>query len=831
MPNRCRLVLALVLAVVVVDLTQAQPSTAARDVPAPRCDCQGDPLPPGACARCGSVRWRHAESIQQIVFARHGALAATLGRDRSVRVWRSVNGQPLLRFHAHDREYHALAISPDGRNIALASSDAVKGGQHLIQIHCLQTGAVLRTLTDLRQIAQLLHFQNDQPRLLAVGSDQVCWWDIRTGQMVKSQPRRSSGGMLRLSPDGRWLASVPSEPDDPSIHLWLLESDQLHRLQGHHHPVLGLAFSSDGRWLASGNPYEPIHVWDVRTGKLLRRLGKTTGGPGLAFSFDNRWLAAGTVSGQVQLYEVETGHLVHSFKGYRGWINGLTFTPDGNSLAVVGADARVVYFWETASGKRQAPEPGHLGPVHLLAVSPDGRLLASGGEQRGEECVVRLWDLRTGRGLACFEGMRRRVYSLAAAPDGRWLAVGEEDQPGPTLLDLRDGKPHRLGAGKDDQQRINALAFAPGGGLLASGGTSCTVDLWNLDGAHVGMLRGHQASITALAFSPEGRLLASAGDDRTVRLWEMASGRELRLIGPHEDTVRSLAFTPDGRLLVLGQDGWQGHIHIWDIPTGRLWLRCSPLGQKLFCLALSPDGRSIAVALADHSVRILETATGRERRRYQGHESTVHSVAWTPDGNRLISGSADTTILVWDLAAERASSGMTTPLASRELEQLWGELAAENAGTAYRAMCRLAQHPEQAVEFLRKQLAGWRELPLAAVEQVLADLDHPRYSLREMAAARLARLGEQVEPLLRQRLAQATSLEQRRRLELLLQRLELRTFTTEQLRARRAFEILEWIGTPQVHHVVRRYADEGTDARIGEEARSTLQRLQQRQRE
>ena len=287
----------------------------------------------------------------------------------------------------------------------------------------------------------------------------------------------------------------------------------------------------------------------------------------VAFSPDGRLLASGGDDTTVRLWDPATGEHRRTLTGHAGRVRGVAFSPDGRLLASAGADKtmhdRTVRLWDPATGEHRRTLTGHTGTGHTggvlgVAFSPDGQRLASASYDR----TVRLWDPATGAQLSVLSDHATSVYAVAFSPDGRLLASGGDDRT-VRLWDPATGEHRRTLTGHAGN--VWGVAFSPDGRLLASGGDDRTVRLWDpATGEHRRTLTGHAGNVWGVAFSPDGRLLASGGDDTTVRLWDPATGEHRRTLTGHAGNVRGVAFSPDGRLLASADDR---AVRLWDIPV------------------------------------------------------------------------------------------------------------------------------------------------------------------------------------------------------------------------------------------------------------------------
>lgn len=373
----------------------------------------------------------------------------------------------------------------------------------------------------------------------------------------------------------------------------------------------------------------------------------------IAFSPDGKLLASGSWGGQLRVWDAATGKEIHVFAAHQDYYGSFAFTPDCKSLVARGRD-RTIRFWDLTTGKLihtfQAPEG-----VPKIALSPNGKILAMIGEK-----TARLWDAATGKEIRTITAPQKDYRSLAFSPNGKVLAAGGADRNDHLvcLWDAATSEEIRTFQGRPREEKrrfqispvhIYSVAFSPDGKTLASAGDDA-VRLWDIASAKQIHLFDPPCQNWCVAFTPDGKALASVGHEEQIHLWDTASGKEILHYELPTDGVRSLAFSPDGRILAAGD---QDRIRLWDARTGQPIRDHRGHSSPVFSLTYSPNGKLLASGGEDETVRLWDSATGKEIRIFRGHRKNVSSVAFSPDGKTLASGGRDKTVRLWEVASEK----------------------------------------------------------------------------------------------------------------------------------------------------------------------------------
>ncbi len=384
-----------------------------------------------------------------------------------------------------------------------------------------------------------------------------------------------------------------------------------------------------GIWLYDTTTYQEIGLLTAHTSAVEY----------LAFSPDGHLLASADDAGTVLLWHRSTGAQKVLTRGPK-WGSNLVFSPDGKTIA--RGRVGTIRFWDTITGEEKAALTGLPANIGDLSFSPDGKTIVSVTGD-GEICIL---DRITGEPQKTFAvPTTDSVFSTAFSPDKKVVAIGSSDG-NIYLSDLNTGElKFTLTGHSEDVQRVT---FSPDGKILASSSyLDETVRLWNVDtGEHRRTLTEHTGDIEGLAFSPDGQTLVSSGSgDGTIRFWDVRTGNQKHAVTGHADYVYSVAFNPDGKFFASGYA--DGSIRFWDAETG-LHLKTFRKGYETSGLIFSKDGKTLAYA-EGLDIRLQDAGTGEEKMRLTGHTWGMHSMALSPDGDTLASGSEDMTIRLWDM--------------------------------------------------------------------------------------------------------------------------------------------------------------------------------------
>jgi WD40 repeat protein len=649
----------------------------------------------------GTIRFNEGEGVTQVLFASDGRSLFTAGGRRGVQVWDVASGRVVRRVGEGEDGHGEIAMSPDGRTLAVHPYAA-----DCLRLHDAATGRELRR------------------------------WHL---------PKSGSSSRPTFSPDGKVLATVFTPKDllprngelTQSIDLWdtTASTERRRRLEGISYYLWDLRISPDNRDLAlavfdqysspgSKQVEASTQVWDVATGKERMRfpVGKPNFGPlSVTFSPDGRRLFAGVTDQTIRVYDLAAGREVapplnheHALETLPRWNEPrkigvfdrtmvcLTFSPDGSILAAaarwtggVGPSPGFVpeiCLWDVARGQVLRHFPAQEELILSLSFAPDGKTIAS----TGRDPIVRLWDVATGREASLQAGHRSGITLVVVSPVDGTVFTGSKDG---TIRQWDPATGRELGVIADLPYEIDAFDIAPDGRTLLVGEDGDLL-LWSIAERRE-VRRFSRAALPATGngfhavFSPDGTMVAS-----DLGVFDAASGQVLATFRDKKFANAQLVryvptfFSSDSRQVITAEV--QG-ARVWDVATSKevRWavqsrfpvdgvVIAGSMDHSLMPAVLSADGRFLATSGSiyfngwakerfDPAIRIWELATGREVATLEGHQGRNRGLAFSRDGRLLASCSVDfgpvkdSTIRVWDIATRR------------ELRRFEGHLGTVNA--------------------------------------------------------------------------------------------------------------------------------------------------------
>ncbi|MEG4391240.1 WD40 domain-containing protein [Microcoleus sp. BROC3] len=576
----------------------------------------------------------HGDVVWGLSFSPDGQTIASSSVDKTVKLWRR-DGSLLATFQGHTNSVACVAFSPDNKTIASASLDKT--------INIWQTdGTLLATLKGHTNSVTSVAFSPDGQTIASASRDKTIKLWKTDGTLLQTIEQLAPVNWLSFSRDGK-IVAVAS--DDGTVKLWSSDGRLIanfwHSQNRKPSKVYTVSFSPDGEKIASAGEDTTVKIWSIAALKYPARENSTP---------------------------AHKGELLATLRGHSKWVFGVSFSPDGQTLASGGADG-TVKLWSLAGVGDKRPTDasnikpesrllrtfeGHADRVTQVSFSPDGKTLASASFDK----TLRLWRLDDVP-LKTLDGHQNRVQSVTFSPDGQKLASASTDK----TIKLWSRTGVLLETLEGHTQRVASVSFSPDGQLLASGSYDKTVKVWSLK--EEGMsnilpcpsaplfpcspsvqftLDGHADSVMSVSFSPDSEILASASKDKTVKLWTR-NGRLIKTLTGHTGWVTGVTFSPDGEMLASASD--DGTVKLWN-RDGRL-LRTLEGAHNSFVLgvAFSPDGKMLASAGYDNSVKLWKVDGTLVATLLKGSSDSVTSVSFSPDGLLVASGSYDHKVKLW----------------------------------------------------------------------------------------------------------------------------------------------------------------------------------------
>ena len=633
-------------------------------------------LPEGATARLGKGE------ITDIKFSPDGsrfAVATSIG----IWLYDAQTGTELALLTGHQKRVSAIAFSPDGSTLASGEEGLELRIWHVDPGH-VETGELLETIPGAGRVESLV-FSNDGTKLLlALRNWKLREWEKGRGArktVPLKRDKKPLEALMELSPDASVLATAAPgfyrRNRRFPIQVWDTRTGTLtSTLTEHTSWVRSLAFSPDGKTLASGDESKTIFLWDVKGGDRRATFKIPAGGGhhALAFSPNGNFLASGSFNGTIYLWNATkteerwwdaVGQYMPSLviNGHNARVTNLAFSPDGKTL-ISGSQDGTVRAWDTLTGSQRFTCSEFMGPIEGIVFSQNGRTVTSVNRPSWATRGIiqhRLWDTRAGSHLSTHN--LKILEAEAISSDGTTLAAEDRDRTF-HLWNLHQNRSEAALASVHPKNDLNVrFAFSPDGNILASGDKTGSLRLWEVPHRpksaikrlfpataakiepHI-TLKAHAGRIITLTFSPDGKTVASSGGDSKVCLWNVDTGSAIRTLTQHQHPVLSLAFSPDNKMLASASEK---QCYVWDAATGdRISVLKREQHKTAGTLVFSPDSSILVNGSRDGILQFWNPQTGHLLSTQTGHTRWLRSLVFSPDGKTLASGSLDGTVLLWN---------------------------------------------------------------------------------------------------------------------------------------------------------------------------------------
>jgi WD40 repeat protein len=663
----------------------------------------------------------HSGRINEVKFSPDDRILASVtnqGLIPKIQPWNIKTGKrigaPLTP--ARGRDIQSVAFSSDGRVLVAASDTGV------IQRWRVPIGQPIGTPfspgpdCDIASLTFSPNIKAFACTPIPRSGGKIYIWDLLTHRLIGTPitPRGTWDSVIPMAftPDGSILASGNY---GDTVQAWNVATG---RPIGHLITPGGLGFSSiavspDGKIIAAGALGSgTISLWDLATGRQIGSPGnyQPVGAPttrlatevgSVAFSPNGKTVASGGSDGSVRLWDTATGQETGPpiTASLAGAVNSVAFNPDGKTIASGGDDGKI-WFWNGAADQQiSTSHPASTAPLTSVAFSPDGKLLATGGSEGTERGVIRFWSIAKGRavGTPLTTDHSGAFTSVAFSPDGRFLVSGSQDDgvrlwntaAGRITRTLLKGTPVEAALTGGPPEPVHSVAFSPDGRLVAATDRLGTIRIWNpANGEIIYRQASSGSDALSVAFSADSKLLAIGYDPGRIHILDIATRQMIR--GPATDgsAVASIAFSPAGHILAIGYG--DGGIQLWNFGTHSSF--GTPIAAistgAVNSLAFSPDGSILASGDGDGTTRLWDVATGQQIGTSLTAKpvASVDSVAFSPTGRILASGDDNGILRLWDVSNLTDVEAYLCRLAGRSLTQAeWAQYVPPGPG--YQVVC------------------------------------------------------------------------------------------------------------------------------------------------
>jgi len=596
-------------------------------------DSLGDRLPQGAVQRLGTLRMKFG--CAGLAYLPDGS--GVMLRGGYVEIWDLAKGERRSQTKVSAAPLTSVDVRSD-RKVLLLGDRTGKVREWDVAAH-----KELRSWDTHQGELRSACYSPDERRVLTAGNSPpgLKEWDLDTGKLlleVKSRMVRIRPGAI-YGPQGK--SAILGGGFDHNLEHYDLASGKLLKAWCSIYEAKCLALSPDEKYLTVGledravewclEDYTKFHDYKHCPGEAARIFS-------VAYVPSRDEVLCGGRDGSIHRWSRKTGKRVFTWRPHQSAVTLLCLSPDEKWVLSYGTS--LVAETNILTGEPRLKWDRHAGSVEAVAFLPPGKQLASGSS----DATIRVWNVVTGKTELLIHNAGFGVYALAVSPDGSRIAAGCKDSA-IRVSSASDGKLLRELRGH--RGYIRSLAYTRDGRLLSSAddGSIC---VWKRSASKpVVRLEGHRGGVLAVAVSPDDKLALSGGRDGTVRVWDLAKGKLLKTCEAHRGWVCAVAFVPESRCVVSA--GYDGRVLRWDLNSDKPEAEMHLAHRGHWALACSPDGRRVYAAGKNRGWACRDLQTGEKIAEATGHRQAVQSLAVSPGGDLLATGSQDTTLLVWKI--------------------------------------------------------------------------------------------------------------------------------------------------------------------------------------
>lgn len=639
----------------------------------------------GHCAWTGRG---HLDWVTALAVTPNGRFIVSGSKDKTLRLWNVETGKCLWTSVKHPTWITCLAITPDGRFI-LSGHD-----EENLYLWDLATGKRVER-NYYGSALESFGFVSSAISSLAITPDgkyavtgnqaaELRVWNLKTGETIRTiKGHEEPVTTVAITPDSKYCLSGSN---DATLRLWNLENGEcLWTCDKHRGGITAVSLSPDGQFAVSSSQDMTMRQIDLDTGEcrwiFQGQQGHRASVTGVAMTPHGRFVVSGSQDMTMRMWDIKTASCLRTFDGHLKEITSVAVTPDGQ-FAISGSQDATLWVWELARARWLRLFEGHKREVLATVMMPDGQSVLSGSADH----TIRLWNVASGACQRVFEGHTDSVTSVDVSTDGQFVLSGSADA---TLRLWKTATAECVREFQGHKAPVNGVAFDPRGQFCASGSHDRSVRLWELaTGRCLKVFTGHKEAVTSVVIPSKQRVVLSGSTDKTLRLWDIGTTKCLRTFSGHKKGLTSVVLTPDEQFAISGSE--DGTLRSWQLDleaqhhdaaiqvslqrsqgelqssTHRFWQQMSwaktawetgkaITSYKYLARARAIPGYERAPELLELNAKLSKVLTRKNlrgkwmTRTFKGHQGSVTSVATSPDGQYLVSGSADKTLRLWDL--------------------------------------------------------------------------------------------------------------------------------------------------------------------------------------